>query len=106
MNSNAELISVSARNDIFVTIDTLATLHEKLALYSFDSIQIYRGGIDLLRIVKKDRNVNRSAYIELNDYRRRLMSILSQKSNKGELVLLALSILGLVAALIWRGKAI
>jgi hypothetical protein len=46
----------------------------------FDCIQIYRGGLDILRIEMTKNKCGRSAYIEINDYRRRLAQFFADKS--------------------------
>ncbi|MNE55901.1 hypothetical protein D3C80_1507710 [compost metagenome] len=70
--SDPEFLAVSARQDLQSVLTLLSQVNDELLLDKLDSIQIYRGGIDLLRIVLDGNSVDRSAYIEINDYRRRL----------------------------------
>ena len=48
---NTEMIDLSARADVTMILNVLKELHSDLSLDQFDNIQIYRGGVDLLRIV-------------------------------------------------------
>ncbi len=73
VQENPEMIALSAREDLAIILLMLKELHDELFLAQFDSIQIYRGGVDLLRIDLRTANlVDRSAYVEINEYRRRL----------------------------------
>ncbi len=76
-----ELISLNAVDDVQLVLTTLKEVHETLHLESFDMIQIYRGGVDLLRLVNESRHVNRSAYIEINQYRRSIQQFLHPQHN-------------------------
>jgi len=42
-------------------------------LERIDMIQVYRGGLGVLRIVLKKNNIGRSAYVEINDYKRKFV---------------------------------
>lgn len=72
IQTDPELIALGAREDVAQVLHVLNKMKDELHLQQFDSIQIYRGGVDLLRIVNKKRNIGRSAFVELNEYRRRL----------------------------------
>lgn len=83
--SHPEMISLCAEEDVIGALEILGLVHEKLYLFQFDTIQIYRGGVDLLRIVNESRNCGRSVYLELNEFRRRLAELavpsLQRRSN-------------------------
>lgn len=70
VREDTEFVPVSAKEDLFRIIDLLKEFEDELLLYKMDMIQIYRGGIDLLRISFPNNKSNRSAYVEINDYRR------------------------------------
>lgn len=72
---------IIARDDLEVILDVLRDVQEELALNQFDSIQICRWGLDLLRITNTTRKVGRSVYIEINDYRGRLHQVLYKSNN-------------------------
>ncbi len=73
--SNTELIALSAVADVLCILRVLQEVKDIAHLDQFDSVQIYRGGIDLLRVVNSTRHVGRSVYVELNDFRRRLQQV-------------------------------
>jgi len=81
VETQPEMIAVGARDDLKLLFKVLKEVHETLALDQFDSINVYRGGVDLVRIKNTTRTVNRSAYIEINEYRRRLQHILHPAQN-------------------------
>ena len=56
IESNPELIAIGARDDLRLITRVLKDVYNELHLEQFDSIQIYRGGVDLLRIVNKTRS--------------------------------------------------
>ena len=103
VETNPELISLSARDDVKLVLENLAQVSSTLSLEQFDSIQIYRGGVDLLRIRNKSRDCGRSAYVEIHEYRRRrIQHLLSQPTSSR---ILELSIVGLLAiALVFLSK--
>ncbi len=73
---NPEMIALSGREDVKMVLETLKELHDELHIHQFDSIQIYRGGVDLLRVIlKKENQVGRSVYVEINDFRRRTQQL-------------------------------
>lgn len=77
VREHPEFISLSLRDDLLLTLQVLKEIHEELQLDKFDGIQIYRGGLDVLLIVNKGRQSGRTAYVEINDYRRRLHQLLN-----------------------------
>lgn len=68
-------LAVSIREDVLLVLDMLEEMKNELLLERMDMIQLYRGGLDVLRIVLKNNNTGRSAYLEINDYKRRLSFI-------------------------------
>ena len=81
VQTDTNLISLGAREDVILILKVLSEVHDVLHLEQFDSIQIYRGGVDLLRIVNKNRKTGRSVYVEINEYRRRLHQLLYPDQN-------------------------
>ena len=80
VNKDPEFVAVSARNDLILILDVLNEVKDELLLEKMDSIQIYRGGVDLLAIKNTVNGGNgRSAFVEINDYRRRLRTTLQSK---------------------------
>ena len=72
--AHPELIAINAAEDTKLVLHALDLVQKELHLDQFDSIQIYRGGIDILRITNNvSHSADRSAYIEINEFRRRLI---------------------------------
>ena len=73
---NKELCALSAIDDLKVALEVLEKVGEMLFIDTFDYIQFYRGGVDLLRIdctkLRGDIMCGRSVYFEINDCKRRL----------------------------------
>ena len=44
--------------------DLLEELSKELVLHKFDMVQIYKGGLDILRIVNTESQDGRSVYVE------------------------------------------
>lgn len=74
--ANAELLALNAVDDVLLTLRVLKDIKDDAHLGQFDSIQIYRGGVNLLRVVNRARDVNRSAYIDINTLRRNLRQVI------------------------------
>lgn len=72
VDKHSELIALGARNDLTHICNVLQEVEEVMHLDQFDNIQIYRSGLDLLRIANTKRAVGRSAYLDINEVRRRL----------------------------------
>lgn len=71
INSHPEAIALSVRTDLSLILDVINEVKEELWLSNFDCIQIYRGGIDILRInLKQTEPRGRSAFVEINGSRR------------------------------------
>jgi len=101
VRNEPEFIAVSAKNDLVLILEVLKEVKEELLLEKMDSIQIYRGGVDLL-LIKNEMSdgLGRSAFIEINDYRRRLQSVIVGKENSYlTLFLTVVSFLVLIAAI-------
>ena len=92
LQSNTEMIAIGARDDVDVMLTVLSLVHDELSLSQFDYIQIYLGGVDLLRIVNKSRQTKpsgRSAFVEINEYRRRLQGIFLERKEPSYVTMLA-----------------
>jgi hypothetical protein len=76
VTANAELLALNAVDDVLLTLRALKEIKDDAHLDQFDSIQINRGGVNLLRVVNRARDVNRSAYIEINTFRRHLHQVI------------------------------
>lgn len=81
VQSHPEAVAISAREDLVLVLNILKELEEELVLNKFDQIQVYRGGLDLFRIVNKSSTSGRAAFVEVNDYRRRIQGLLMQNAN-------------------------
>lgn len=100
-----EIIAINAREDLDMVLEVLLELQDELCLNHYDCIQIYRGGLYLLRIINTSRKVGQSAYIEINDYRRRLQQLFaSMEPSWSECIRFALDMLalGLAAYALWK----
>lgn len=80
VQNHPEAVAISAREDLVLVLNILKELEEELVLNKFDQIQVYRGGLDLFRIVNKSAKSGRAAYVEINDYRRRIQGLLMQNA--------------------------
>lgn len=68
-----DLSSIPFKEDVVLILKLLQDVHDHSNLSVFDSIQIYHGGINILRIVNKDKGCGGlSICIDIIDYRRRL----------------------------------
>jgi hypothetical protein len=76
VNQHTEAIALSAREDLSLLLAMMDQVNEWLMLDKFDTIQVYRGGLDLLSISIPGNKTSRSAYFEINDYRRRILAYL------------------------------
>jgi hypothetical protein len=83
VTSDPELISLRAVSDVCMVLCTLKEIHDTLHLDQFDMIQLTRSGVVLLRIVNTSRSVNRSATIEINQYKRKIQQLLHPQ-DKGQ----------------------
>jgi len=76
--SEPELVALNANQDVAMALELLGKLQKHFALDKFDYVQVYRGGVDLVRLdyIAKynSRPCGRSVYFEINEYRRRLIS--------------------------------
>lgn len=86
VKQHPELIALSAREDLVQVLGILQQVQEEMSLDQFDGVQIYRGGLDLLLIENTSRAVGRSAFIEVNDYRRRLQRVAMQQLDYSNIV--------------------
>lgn len=74
---STELTAVSGRRDLQALLAATKPLVDELNLRWMDGLIVYRGGIDLfaLRLTKNDTGC--CAYVEINDYRRKLLAAAS-----------------------------
>jgi hypothetical protein len=54
-----------------LVLKVMSQVSEELQLNRFDRIVIHRGGLDILDLVLKGNKGGLSAYVEINDYRRK-----------------------------------
>lgn len=92
-----ELIALNAVSDITLVLQVLKEIHDIMHIDQFDCVQIYRGGVDLIRIRLKNNTTKRSVYVEINEYRRRLQHLLYPEKNDNILVSI---VVGALAALL------
>ncbi len=67
---------VAIREGLSMITDPLEEFSEELVLHKFDMIQIYIGGLDILRIVHTESQDGRSVYVGINDYRRNVQRLI------------------------------
>ena len=77
--SSINLQALDGIEDIIYIVDTLSRVHNQMLLSRVDCVQIWKGGVDLLKIVMKGNNTGRSAFIEINSLRLKLMNYLKEK---------------------------
>jgi hypothetical protein len=75
VQNEPDFVVVSARIDLELVLTVLKDVSGELLLDKMDKIQIYKGGIDLLTIDRGTKD-GCTAYVEINDYRRRLQNLL------------------------------
>ena len=107
IETDVNIIALSARDDLRLVIASLQLVHEELHLDQFDGIQIYRSGLHLIRIRNTDRSTGRIVYVEINDYRRRLQSLLLPPFSGMKVYLVTTGILALSSWVmaIWSSRA-
>jgi hypothetical protein len=92
VRSHHEAIALSAREDLLMILNVMELVATELMLDKFDQIQIYRGGLDVLRISTGvfllivvgrfsilGNKVGRSVFVEINEYRRRVNTLLTRR---------------------------
>ena len=104
VSQDVEMIAISAREDVCLTLDVLAELAKELNLHLFDRILIYRSGILILCIINTKRENGRSACIEIKDFQRCLHKVYSSRNEslKQVGISVATTAVILAAAIIWK----
>ncbi len=64
--THQEIVVISAREDLSI---------QQHVLHKFDMIQIYKDGLDILRIVNTESQDGRSVHVGINDYRRNVQRL-------------------------------
>lgn len=75
ISRNAELHALAAVSDVQTMLRLLAEVDDVACLGQFDMFEVHRCGVTLLRVTNGQRRVNRSAYVEINDFKRRLCEV-------------------------------
>ena len=78
---NTILTKVNGLEDIIYILKTLKLIHDEVLLGKVDCIQICQSGLVLVRIENINNNLGKSAYIEINDVRLKIMKLLSRIQN-------------------------
>ncbi len=79
LNEQPEMIAINVVEELSLIFEALKSCHETLRFDLFDTLHIYYGGVDLVRIVnnaRKEKPSGRSVTVEINSYRQRLHAAL------------------------------
>jgi len=79
VREHPEAIALSIREDLILTLKLLEEVKDEIMIHRFDKFVIYRSGLNIFSITFKNNKSNRVIYLEINDYRRRLMNYLKPK---------------------------
>ena len=77
-NTNKDMIAFVACEDTNLILQDLEEIHDRMALYQFDMIQVTRAGVVLLQITFHHRHVGRTASVDIFRYRSHLEQCLSE----------------------------
>ena len=69
VQDDVNLQAIGVLQDLEYILRTMALIRQDMLLDKVDMIQIYKGGLDVLRIVIKNNKNGRSAYVEINSVR-------------------------------------
>lgn len=75
LGNDKQFLSLSAHKDLLQVVQDIKEVSDDIFLQEIDGIQICRSGIAELRVVIKGNSLGRIAYLEINDYRSRLLKI-------------------------------
>lgn len=75
VEQDVDFVAINIREDLLLVLEIIEEMKVELMLDKMDAIQIYRGGLDVLKIVIKGNKTGRCAYIEINDYKRRIIQL-------------------------------
>jgi hypothetical protein len=98
IKNEPEAIALCVCDDLSLILGVVKEVAEELCLDKFDSIQFYRGGLNVLRIRLNENKCGRSAYLEINNYRRRLMAVLQPHDRDWSFALLQIAFTALAVA--------
>ena len=71
-NAHPEAVALNAQRDLKLILEVCKLLKDELPLDKFDYIIFWRGGLSVLKVRLTANERGRSAYVEINDYRRRI----------------------------------
>ena len=100
VKNSDRLISLNAVSDVILMIDTLNAVNDIMHIDLFDSIHIYRGDVDLIRIIMKGRDMRRSVCVEVNEYHRRYANNRSYGEKKHRNVIADVILFGIAAVFV------
>jgi hypothetical protein len=76
---HSNIVAKNFVQELQQVLPTLEQVEQDAALHMFDCIQVCKSGICLLRIIIDGNKVNRSACIEINDYKRVLQDYITHR---------------------------
>ena len=91
LKSHPEFIALYAREDLLLIVNLLKSVNAELYIDKFDGVVIYKGGLDLLTI-RFPNSVGRTVYVDMNDYRRRIISLVNKRKVKYEVLIPVVSV--------------
>jgi len=100
VETDAHMVAANIRNDVLLILDAINEIKEDLLLDRMDAIVIYRGGLDVLCINVTSNKSGRSAYIEINDYKRRLMQLAMKPKESTYAQTLVVGLAGILGGLL------
>ena len=98
LTTHQELSAYGGRSDVMTVLSAMQPLINELNLDLMDGLIVYRGGLIMLAVRLTGNNSGRCAYVDIDNYRRRLETLASAKSAARTLFLQGLATVIVVAA--------
>ena len=77
VEDNVELTAIRGRQDVLALLTAIEPVIDELNLGRVDGLIVYRGGLNVLAVRFTANDTGRCAFLEVNDYRRKLVALAS-----------------------------
>jgi hypothetical protein len=94
------LTAIGGRKDVLAVLSAVKPLTGELNLERMDGLIFYRGGLDILALRLTNNDCGRCAYVEINDYRRKLVALATSAKSVLATPLQAVGLLVIFAGLL------
>lgn len=102
VRTSMELTAIRGREDLWTAVEAMKLVKDELNLGLMDGIVVYRGGLNVLAVKLSGNDCGRVACMEINDYHRRLQSLVTMRSRdvKGQFMATAALSLAICAGIV------